>query len=231
MAAYISLRMRPFNFTSSNVRAVIFDISGTVLDFGCLGPLAAFVELFARHGVTLSVEEARRPMGTHKRDHIWTLLNERSIGERWKAAQGTAPNIDVLNRLCAEFAPLQAKVVLEHCNLIPGVLEVVSELRRREIRIVNTTGFESGMIKNLIPRVAEAGYSADLWVCPDQVGEGRPAPWMIFHAAQKLGIYPPSAICKSRLTHPPTLPKDMRRARGWWRWSDPGMKSAFRKPN
>ncbi|MBK7931754.1 MAG: hypothetical protein IPJ98_31015 [Bryobacterales bacterium] len=39
---------------SSGVRAVIFDISGTVLDYGSRGPVVAFVELFARHGIAIS---------------------------------------------------------------------------------------------------------------------------------------------------------------------------------
>ena len=55
------------------VRAVIFDISGTTLDYGSRGPVVAFVELFARHKVTVSNDEARKPMGTHKKDHIWAI--------------------------------------------------------------------------------------------------------------------------------------------------------------
>src|SRR5262245_35322615 len=64
----------------TGVRAVIFDISGTVLDYGSRGPVVAFIELFARHGVAVSPEEARWPMGTHKRDHIWTMLSDPDIG-------------------------------------------------------------------------------------------------------------------------------------------------------
>jgi phosphonoacetaldehyde hydrolase len=184
------------NSCRSRVRAVIFDISGTVLDFGCRGPVTAFVQLFAHHGVTLSVAEARRPMGTHKRDHIWTLLGDPAISARWEAANGCRPKPALLEQLCAEFAPLQAEVVREHCDLIPGVPEVVDELRRRKIKIANTTGYESCMIKDLIPLAAQAGYVSDLWVCSDQVGKGRPAPWMIFHAARELDVYPPCTFVK-----------------------------------
>ena len=66
----------------------------------------------------------------------------------------------------------------------------MAELRERRIKIANTTGFESCMIKDLIPLAAQRGYTPDLWVCPDHVGKGRPAPWMIFHAAKELGVYP-----------------------------------------
>ena len=86
--------MNPQPSAPQGVRAVIFDISGTVLDYGSRGPVAAFVELFARHGVTISNEEARRPMGTHKLDHIWAVLTEPAICSRWvseRIARGERP--------------------------------------------------------------------------------------------------------------------------------------------
>lgn len=70
--------------TLPGVRAVIFDISGTVLDFGSRGPACAFVELFSRHGVPITEQEARRPMGAHKRDHIEALLSDPGIAARWR---------------------------------------------------------------------------------------------------------------------------------------------------
>lgn len=192
----VIMNISPWMQTSGGVRAVVFDISGTILDFGCRGPVAAFIELFARHGVVIRAEEARRPMGMHKRDHIWALLNDPFIHAQWEAVNRERPTKELLDQLCAEFAPLLVEVVKHHCRLIPGVPQVVSELRARKIKIANTTGFESGMIKDLIPLAEKQGYGSDLWVCPDHVGKGRPHPWMIFHAARELDIFPPSAIVK-----------------------------------
>lgn len=178
------------------VRAVIFDISGTVLDFGSRGPVAAFVELFSRHGVAVSSEEARRPMGTHKLDHIWAMLTDPSVSSRWEAATGRQPTRECLAQLYAEFTPLQTEVLKRYCDVIPGVPRVVKELRERGIKIANTTGFDRAMMANLIPLAAQGGYSPDLWVCPDDVGKGRPAPWMAFHAARQLEVYPMSTFVK-----------------------------------
>jgi phosphonoacetaldehyde hydrolase len=182
--------------TPSGVRAVIFDISGTVLDYGSRGPVAAFVELFARHGVTISDEEARRPMGTHKLDHIWAVLTEPAVSSRWEAVHKTKPTRELLEQLYAKFAPLQREVLKQHCDVIPGVPEVVTELRQRGIKIANTTGFDRSMILDLVPLAAHGGYSPDLWVCPDQVGKGRPAPWMAVYAARELDVYPMSTFVK-----------------------------------
>jgi phosphonoacetaldehyde hydrolase len=182
--------------TPRGVRAVIFDISGTVLDYGSRGPVAAFVELFARHGVRVTGEEARGPMGMHKLDHIWMMLTEPSVSSRWEACHKTKPTRALLEQLYAEFTPLQREVLKGYSDVIPGVPQVVAELRNRGIKIANTTGFDRAMMVELIRLAAQGGYSPDLWVCPDDVGKGRPAPWMAFHAARQLDVYPMSTFVK-----------------------------------
>jgi len=184
------------NTQPDGVRAVIFDISGTVLDYGSRGPVVAFVELFARHGVSVTEAEARLPMGSHKKDHIWAMLSDTSIAERWKKANGGAPTLADLDSLYTEFTPLQMEILPRHCDVIPGVPEVTRQLRARGIKIANTTGFDTGMMGDLKRLAEEGGYKPDLWVCPDLVGKGRPAPWMAFYAARQLDVYPMSAFVK-----------------------------------
>lgn len=179
----------PLNGTGG-VKAVIFDISGTTMDFGSRGPAAAFVELFARNGVAISEREARVPMGSHKLDHARALLENPGIAERWRVAHGSPPDEGTLESLYAAFAPLQIEVLRLHFDLLPGVAEVAAELRRRGIRIGSTTGFETQMVHDLKAAARDQGYEPDCWVCPDQVGGGRPAPWMIYHAARTMGVYP-----------------------------------------
>ncbi len=76
---------------TSELKAVVFDWAGTVVDFGSRAPMGVFVETFARFGVELTVAEARGPMGLAKRDHVAALLREPAIAERWKLARGSAP--------------------------------------------------------------------------------------------------------------------------------------------
>ena len=40
------------------IRAVVFDWAGTVVDYGSRAPARAFVELFRRHGIALTMEQA-----------------------------------------------------------------------------------------------------------------------------------------------------------------------------
>jgi phosphonoacetaldehyde hydrolase len=83
-----------------------------------------------------------------------------------------------------------------HSDVIPGVARITQELRSRGIRIANTTGFDADMMENLKEQAAAGGYSPDLWVTPDLVGQGRPFPWMAFYAARQLGVYPMSSFVK-----------------------------------
>ena len=62
----------------------------------------AFVELFASHGVTVSEEEVRRPMGAHKKDHLWAMLTDPAICGRWVKANGEQPTRELLDRLYEE---------------------------------------------------------------------------------------------------------------------------------
>ena len=68
-------------------------------------------------------------MGTHKRDHIWSMLSEPSIADRWAKAKGKRPDTAQLDALYAEFFPLQIEIITRHCDVIPGVPQVVKELR------------------------------------------------------------------------------------------------------
>jgi phosphonoacetaldehyde hydrolase len=181
---------------AAGVRAVIFDVSGTTLDYGSRGPAAVFLELFARHGVRVSEEEIRKSMGIHKKDHLRAMLAEPSIAARWAEANGTAPGAGDLDPLYAGYTALQAEVLPRYCDVIPGVPQVVWELRERGIGIASTTGFDADIMRDLMRLAAEGGYSPDVWVSPDQVGGGRPAPWMAFHAARMLNVYPMASIVK-----------------------------------
>ena len=145
--------------------------------------MAAFVELLTRHGQAITEQEARRPMGLHKRDHIRAILSDAS------------PTL--VDALYEEFLPLQTELLKDHCELIPGVLDTVERLRERGIPFACTTGFVSAMLRESIPAITRAGFAPEIFVTPDMVGDqGRPAPWMMFHAARHLGVYPMSRIVK-----------------------------------
>ncbi|MCX6591922.1 MAG: phosphonoacetaldehyde hydrolase [Acidobacteria bacterium] len=172
----------------STLKAVIFDWAGTMVDHGSLAPIVVIEEAFAAHGLPLTRDEARGPMGLPKRDHLAALLALPRVAASWKG-----PDLDTLY---AEFLPRQMEVLDRFTTLLPGALEVVQQLESEGVKIGTTTGYTRPMLEILIARAAEQGYRPESNFCPGDVGEGRPAPWMIFGNLQKLGVYPPSACIK-----------------------------------
>ena len=73
----------------NKIEAVIFDWAGTTVDYGCFAPLEVFLDIFSNAGVEISIEEARKPMGVLKIEHIRLLLNEPRIKEAWIKLTGT----------------------------------------------------------------------------------------------------------------------------------------------
>jgi phosphonoacetaldehyde hydrolase len=93
------------------LKAVVFDWAGTIIDFGSRAPMGVFVEAFATFGVTLTVAEARGPMGKPKRDHIADLLALPRVAAAWKAAHGHNPSDADIDRLYEVFVPMNGSVV------------------------------------------------------------------------------------------------------------------------
>jgi phosphonoacetaldehyde hydrolase len=180
----------------SPIRAIMLDWAGTTVDHGSLAPVLALQTLFAQHGITLATEDARRDMGLLKRDHIQAILTLPNIRSAWSAINGREPGQEEVLSLFAEFGPLQMEIIAQHSQLIPGVVQMVKEWQARGIRIGSSTGYTREMLAPVLAQAAQNGYHPDASVCPDEVGAGRPAPWMMTKNAQLLEVYPPSACVK-----------------------------------
>jgi phosphonoacetaldehyde hydrolase len=89
-----------------------------------------------------------------------------------------------------EFLPLQAEILAEYSLPIPGAATTVEAWRAAGLRIGSTTGYTRELLDVVIPVAAREGYSTDASVTPDEVGGGRPKPWMCYRNAILLGVYP-----------------------------------------
>lgn len=182
--------------TDQHLQAVIFDWAGTTIDYGSLAPVAPFLEVFHRHGIELTIQEARKPMGLYKRDHIKALFKMESVRQKWLQVHQQYPQEQDVERLFEEFIPLQLKVLEQHADPIPGCLECLRELRQQGLKIGTTTGYDRQMMEVLIPIAKEKGFIPDSIVCVSDVPAGRPAPWMAVVSAMQMSIYPFWTILK-----------------------------------
>lgn len=170
------------------IQAVLLDWAGTTMDFGCMAPALVFVEVFKRKQVPITVEEARAPMGAHKRVHIQRIAELDSVRQRWQEIHGRLPNDGDVSAMFNEFVPLQLACLSRHSALIPGTLEAVAELRSRGIKIGSTTGYLAAMMRVNQADAKRQGYEPDATVCADQVPAGRPYPYMCLQNVIALGV-------------------------------------------
>jgi phosphonoacetaldehyde hydrolase len=181
---------------SGPVKAVILDWAGTTVDHGSLAPVRVLQQVFAKRGVPISEEEARRDMGVLKIDHIRKIIFSESVAARWGKAVGRDPIEADVEELFANFLPLQLECLVKYSTVIDGVAETVARLRKRGIKIGSTTGYTRDMLEKVLPPAATQGYAPDGAITPDDVGAGRPHPWMIFANAIRLQVEPLEAIVK-----------------------------------
>ena len=169
------------------VSTVIFDWAGTVLDFGCMAPVAAFREAFAEAGVIISEAEARAPMGAAKREHLEMILAQPAVAERWQAGKGGVATPADVDRLYAAFLRIDEVNCARYSALIPGALDTIAALRRRGIAIGSTTGYPRSVMRGLMPLASAQGYEPDHCVTVSEVKRGRPYPDMVLANAIALG--------------------------------------------
>ena len=178
------------------VQAALLDWAGTTMDFGCVAPAVVFVKVFERAGVPISIEEARVPMGAHKRVHIQKVTQIDAVKQRWQAKYGRPPAEEDVNRMFADFVPLQLDCLSDYSDLIPGTLEVVAALRARGIKIGSTTGYLREMMEINLRDAKRQGYEQDSTVCASDVPAGRPYPYMCLQNVINLQVSPVEACVK-----------------------------------
>jgi phosphonoacetaldehyde hydrolase len=170
------------------VQAVLLDWAGTTMDFGCIAPAVVFVEVLRRQGVPITMDEARTPMGAHKRVHIHKITQLDAVRQRWREAHDRLPDEGDVDAMFAEFVPLQLECLSTYSDLIPGTLETVAQLRARGIRIGSTTGYTTEMTAINLRDAARQGYEPDSTVSASEMPAGRPYPFMCLQNAINLQV-------------------------------------------
>ena len=168
------------------IKAVIFDWAGTVVDYGCFAPVMGFIDGFHSINCDITEEMARKPMGIAKLDHTRAIaamldqpISEEEILEAYDAfEQSMMADIDY------------------YCDVLPEVVTTVKFLRDKGLKIGSDTGYTTAMMEHIIPAAAAAGYCPDYCATPDQVGHGRPYPYMIWKNLMEFGLSDPREVVK-----------------------------------
>jgi phosphonoacetaldehyde hydrolase len=184
---------RPYR---GRLQAVVLDWAGTTVDHGSLAPIRVLQKIFADRGIEVTDDEVRRDMGVLKKDHIRSLLSFPRIAGLWEKRYQQAPGENEVEALFADFVPRQMECLAEYSTVISGVPGAVERLRARGLKIGSTTGYTRLLLDLLVPHAAKQGYVPDCALCPDDVGAGRPLPWMMYENAVRMKVYPLEALVK-----------------------------------
>lgn len=179
-----------------NIKAVIFDWAGTIIDYGCMAPTQVFIEVFRKKDIIITVDEARAPMGLAKKDHVRELLNLGTVQKQWYCAFGRVPSELDVELLYSELEPNLAAIVTKYSEPVPGAVELVELLKSMGVKVGSTTGYVAGMMENILPHAFANGLNLDSVVSSSEVITGRPEPWMIYRNCEKMKVFPLSQMVK-----------------------------------
>ena len=93
------------------LKAAVLDWAGTIVDYGCHAPAESFVAAFEGVGITVTIAEARAPMGQAKWNHIHAITDQPRVAAAWLARYGRAATDADVDAIYARFLPMQTAMV------------------------------------------------------------------------------------------------------------------------
>jgi phosphonoacetaldehyde hydrolase len=163
------------------VKAVIFDIGGTLVDPYSLAPLKSLQRAFCSSGYQISNHEMNRYMGLDKRHHIQCVL------KAYHRKNDTAEIHHLGNLLYTRFKEDHARLLDQPIQIIPGFPEVYAHLKDKKIPMGVTTGYAYQETLQIMQQFRKRGYTFDS-VVPSTADRKRPAPDMIYKNLEHLGL-------------------------------------------
>jgi phosphonatase-like hydrolase len=162
------------------IQLVVFDLAGTTIeDDGAV--LRCLVETAQAYDLPGTPDELNALMGMNKRE-VFGLL----------AAQLHPDNPAQAERLAdaalETFIGKMKAAYDDHLAPMPGAEDTFAFLRARGIKVATDTGFDATIGGLIMERLNWPGRLIDLAVFSSDVPRGRPAPYMIFHAMQRLDV-------------------------------------------
>lgn len=160
------------------IRLVILDIGGTIIeDRGNVPELLR--RSLAHHGIDSTPEEISRWRGASKREIIRHFVGQQSLpanADREKLTAG------IYDEFTADLIAVYRSV-----PPIAGAEDAIRELRQRGYLVATTTGFDRAITNSIFDRLDWKKYFTAT-ICSDDVAQGRPAPFMLFHAMESAQV-------------------------------------------
>lgn len=158
-----------------NVKLVVFDMAGTTVKDNGEVP-QAFTTALADHHLTVTAEQLNRVRGSSKRQAVFDLLPD----EPHRAQRAEAIYVTFCEHLARRYQTTGV-------SAMDGAAQVFHWLRAQGIRVAVNTGFDRDITALLLTALRWHDGAVDAVICGDDVRQGRPAPYLIFHAMEATG--------------------------------------------
>jgi phosphonatase-like hydrolase len=160
------------------IRLVVLDIGGTIIEDRGDVPEVLRKSL-AHHGIASTPEEIVRWRGASKRDIIRHFVDQQ---------QGPA-NADREKLVAAIHDEFTADLIEIYRSVpaIAGAEEAIRGMRQSGYLVATTTGFDRAITASIFDRLGWNKYFSAT-ICSDDVAQGRPAPFMLFHAMEQAKV-------------------------------------------
>lgn len=147
------------------IRLVVLDVGGTIVeDRGELPE--ALRSAMANHGVAVSLADISQWRGASKREIIRHFVKEEERAD------------EIYKEFSANLIEIYRSV-----PPIAGAEDTFRRLREGGLLLATNTGFDRAIANPIFQRLGWEKYFAAT-ICSDDVAQGRPSPFMIFHAME-----------------------------------------------
>jgi phosphonatase-like hydrolase len=156
------------------IRLVVLDVGGTIIEDRGDVPTAVKTAL-AHHGVSSTPEEIAKWRGAAKRDMLRHFVDLSAPG----------PSVDRDKLTSAIYDEFTANLIEIYRSVPPiaGAEDAIREMREKKYLVATTTGFDRAINTSIFRRLGWEKYFAAS-ISSDDVAQGRPAPFMLFHAME-----------------------------------------------
>ena len=179
------------------IRLVVLDIGGTIVEERGDIP-AALGAAFSKKGITISPSEIDQWRGSAKRDIV-----RHFVTERLKLPE--AERDKVIEAIYADF---RARIIESYKTIkgIPGAEDALRDMQNMGVTLATSTGFDAAITASIIARLGWERYFAAR-ITSDDVVQGRPSPYMLFHAMERTRV-----DCVTQVVAVGDTPLDLRAA-------------------
>ncbi|MFO1247567.1 MAG: HAD-IA family hydrolase [Alphaproteobacteria bacterium] len=154
------------------LKLVVLDIGGTLIgDHGEVPD--AMLGAFSRKGITVTPQEFSGWRGASKRGMVKHFVEDRGPATG-RAALEEAIYSDFVSTVSKAYRNVQP---------IPGAEKALQELAAMKLQLCTTTGFDRALTTQVFSHLGWQHYFVAS-ITSDDVADGRPAPYMLFHAME-----------------------------------------------